>query len=64
MEACSLGAPTWLGEVVALAARGTLLGVRHHLRTSGVAFPFVIERLRNTAARSHQPSPDLRARPI
>ena len=30
---------------------GTLLGVRHHLRTSGVAFSFVLERLSNTPAR-------------
>ena len=36
---------------------GTLLGVRHHLRTSGVAFPFVIERLSNTPARPQEPSP-------
>ena len=125
MGGCSLGAPTWLGEAVALAwhapggalpppyqwrrlslrarapeqhsgtpsrgisthARfepweavesnrwgdahsgrprglvrlwlwhGTLLGVRHHLRTSGVAFPFVLERLSNTPARPQEASP-------
>ena len=37
---------------------GTRLGVCYHLRTSGVAFPFVIERLSNTpGARPQQPSP-------
>ena len=30
---------------------GTLLGIPYALRTSGVAFPFVLERLSNTAAR-------------
>ena len=30
---------------------GTLLGVCYHLRTSGVAFPFVLKRLSNTLAR-------------
>ena len=34
---------------------GTLLGVRYHLRTSGVAFPFVRERLSNTPARLYEP---------
>ena len=46
---------------------GTLPEVRYHLRTSGVAFPFVVERLSNTLARLREPSPrtaDLRrARP-
>ena len=30
---------------------GALLGVSYALRTSGVAFPFVLERLSNTPAR-------------
>ena len=30
---------------------GTLLGVPHVARTSGIAFPFVLERLSNTPAR-------------
>ena len=34
---------------------GTLLGVLHALRTSGVAVPFVHERLSNTPARNHEP---------
>ena len=36
---------------------GTLLAVGHALRTSGVAFPFVLERLSNTPARHQEPSP-------
>ena len=40
---CGLGR-VWL-------CHGALLGVRYHLCTSGVALPFVIERLSNTPAR-------------
>ena len=36
---------------------GTLLGVSYALHTSGVAFPFVIERLSNTPARPQEASP-------
>ena len=43
---------------------GALLGVRHHLRTSGDAFPFVLERLSNSPARPQEPSPLSRVRPV
>ena len=36
---------------------GTLLGVPYALRTSGIAFPFVLERLSNTPARLQEASP-------
>ena len=36
---------------------GTLLAVGGARRTSGVAFPFVLERLSNTPARLQEPSP-------
>ena len=36
---------------------GTLPGVPHALRTSGAAFPFVIERLSNPPARLQEASP-------
>ena len=39
-----------------------LLGMRHHLRTSSVAFPFVLERLSNPPARLHEAPPRCRAR--
>ena len=48
--------------------RGTLLGALRDLRTSGVAVPFVLERLSNTPARLPKAAPrtlDLsRARPM
>ena len=37
--------------------RGTLLGGGYALRTSGVAFPFVLERLSNTPPRPQEASP-------
>ena len=40
-----------------LLRRGTLLMVPHDLRTSGVADPFVLERLSNTPARLQEPPP-------
>ena len=36
---------------------GTLLAVGHALRTSGVAFPFVLERLSNPPAHPQEASP-------
>ena len=36
---------------------GTLLVVVHVARTSGAAFPFVLERLSNTPTRLQEPSP-------
>ena len=50
MGRCSLGAPTRHGDDGALAWHAAW-GRRR--RTSGVAFPFALKRLSNTAARTH-----------
>ena len=39
--------------------QGALLGVRHHLCSSGAALSFVLERLSNTPARTQEPSPSV-----
>ena len=45
-------------------AHGALPGIDYHSLTNGVAFPFVLKRLRNTPTRPQWPSPRTPGTPV